>query len=179
MGSLHFMTVAAHLVLTVPREVMERHGPIAPGQIGEELAEAVLEYALRERLGYFPALAFFREQGGIDPDLLEAADALAWLAGELVRDEVLRRLQPAFSQVDVSALKPVANTMPRVRLSSRERRELLARHFTPDTVRVTLLLTSIQKRPARDEVVRFARRTLWRWLRDHFAAMEVCGTKVI
>jgi hypothetical protein len=69
--------------------------------VGEELASQVRSYVRRERLGYYPALELFRQRCGIDGELIDAAQNIAWLACELVREQVQRRLRAAFSSVQV------------------------------------------------------------------------------
>lgn len=179
MTPLHFVTVAAHLVVTVSPEVLERHAAATPDLVGAELATAVDAYVRREGLGYYPALGYFREVGGIEEGLLDAAANLAWLAGELARDEVKRRLRQVFSRVEVESVQPVAFTLPSVRPSHPDALAQLARHYTPDTLKVGLLLTSLQKQPAASGMEQFVRRTLWRWLRERFAAMDIASARLV
>jgi len=178
-ASIHFVTVAAHLVLRVSPEVLERQSAASPAAVGAELAEAVDGYARREGLGYFPALSYFKEVGGVDATLLEAADHLAWLAGELVQEEVRRRLRQVFSRVEVESLQPVAFTMPPVRPSQGDALAQLTRHYTPDTLKLGLLLTSLQKQTVPLGMEQFVRRTLWRWLRERFAAMDIASARLV
>jgi hypothetical protein len=177
--SIRFVTVAVHLVVTVSPEVLERHSAASPSVVGAELAQAVDAVTHREGLGYYPALGYFREVGGLDEALLEAAANLAWLAGELVQEEMKRRLRQVFSRVEVESLQPVVFTLPPVRPSQGDALAQLARHYTPDTLKVGLRLTSLQKQPVPLGMEQFVRRTLWRWLRERFAAMDIASARLV
>lgn len=179
MGSIQFVTVAAHLEVQVPAGVMDRHAAASPEVIGRELATRVDAYVRENGVGYYPALAYFREVGAIEEGLLEAAANLAWLAGELAREELERRLRQVFSRVDVESIQPVAFTLPQIRPRAPDAVDRLARHYTPDTLRVGLLLTSLQKRPLPLGMEQFVRRTLWRWLRERFAAMDIASARLV
>jgi hypothetical protein len=178
-GSIHFVTVAVHLTVTLPADALERRAASAAVVVGAALAEAVDDYVRREGLGYYPALGYFREVGGMDESLLDAAAGLAWLATELAQEELKRRLRQVFSRVEVDAVQPVAFTLPAVRPGQKGALERLARHYTPDTLKVGLLLTSLQKHAATLGMEQSVRRTLWRWLRERFAAMDIASARVV
>jgi hypothetical protein len=178
-GSIHFVTVAAHLEVRVAAGVLDRHAVASPGMVGRELATRVDAYVSEQGFGYYPALAYFREVGALDEALLDAAANLAWLAGELAREELERRLRQVFSRVHVESLQSVAFTLPQVRPHARDAIDRLARHYTPDTLRVGLLLTSLQKQAAPVGMEQFVRRTLWRWLRERFAAMDIASARLV
>lgn len=179
MGSIHFVRIAAHLAVTLAPEALERHAAASPLAVGAALAEAVHACAQARGLGYYPALGYFREVGGVDEAVLDAAANLGWLAGELAQEEVRRRLRQVFSRVDVESVQPVAFTLPPVRPSQPHALERLARHYTPDTVKVGLLLTSLQRQAAPLGMEQFVRRTLWRWLRERFAAMDIASARLV
>jgi hypothetical protein len=178
-GSIHFVRIAAHLTVTLSAEALERHAPASPIAVGQALADAV-DACVRERgLGYYPALGYFREVGGVDESLLDAASNLGWLAGELAAEEVRRRLRQVFSHVELDAVAPIAFNLPPVRPSHPRALQRLARHYAPDTVKVALILTSLQRQSAPVGMEEFVRRTLWRWLRERFAAMDVASARLV
>ena len=178
-GSIQFVRIAAHLEVTLSAEALARHAPASAPEVGAALAEAVDAYARAHALGYYPALGYFREVAGVDSTLLDGASALAWLAGELAQEEVRRCLRQVFSRVDVQSLQSVAFTLPPVRPRQAHAIEQLARHYTPDTVKLGLLLTSLQRQPAALGMEQFVRRTLWRWLRERFAAMDIASARLM
>jgi len=144
---LHMATVALTVRLRLSEEVLANYLPASPQVVGEELAEAVQGLVREQKLGYFPALEYFRAEPGMDEGLLDAVDHIAWLATSLVRDEVRRRLRPVFASVRFSALQALAFTLPPVRPGQPQAFERLARHYTPDTVKADLLLDLVQKGP--------------------------------
>jgi hypothetical protein len=178
-GSIHFVTTAVHLVVTLHPETFARRAGASPAAVGQALARVVDAAVRREGLGYYPALGYFREVGGVEESLLEAVASLAWLATEMAEDEVRRRLRQVFSRVDVESTQPVAFTLPPVRPSQEEALARLARHYTPDTLKVALRLTSLQKQQAPVGMEQFVRRTLWRWLRERFAALDIASARLL
>jgi hypothetical protein len=179
MPQIHVVSVAASLILAVPDRVLENHSAASPTVVGEELARATHAWVRENRLGYYPALDFLHDAQALPDELVDAASNIAWLARELVKDEVRRRLRQVFSQVRIDALQSVAFTMPRVRPASPNALQGLAQHFTPDSVRVGLTVSMLRKQPVADGMEEYARRMLWRWLKDRFSAMEVTSSQVV
>ena len=138
MPQIHVVSVAASLILSVPDRVLENHSAASPMVVGDELARATHDWVRSNQVGYYPALDYLHEIQALPDELVEAASNIAWLARELVKDEVRRRLRQVFSQVRIDALQSVAFSMPRVRPSAPNALQSLAQHFTPDSVRVGL-----------------------------------------
>jgi hypothetical protein len=172
---LHFQKALAELRLTLAAGALRARASADPGTVGRELARQVDQAVRRENLGYYPALGYFEVQGGVERELLDTARDLAGLATELVREDAAQHLRQAFAQVEVERLQALALTLPSARPGQSEALSLLARHYTPDTVRVAMVLTSIQRRPAREGMDLFVRRTLFRWLRDRYAEVRVAS----
>ena len=143
------------------------------------MARRVQEYAHPRRLGYYPALDYCEDVGAVPPELMDAVDSLAWLARELAREEVLQRLADPFSRVRLDALRCVAYTLPPVRPAQADARERLTRHYTPDRVRVGVVVAMDRHRAAPEGSEAYARGMLWRWLKDRFSALEVTGAQVL
>ncbi len=173
------VSVAVNLVLSVPTKALENYLAASPRVIGTELARQVHAYTQYERLGYYPALDYFKGRDIIPADLLDAALNVAWLAKELVQDEIRRRLQQAFSQVRIQNLQSVAFTLPRVRPSQQNSLVLLARHYTPDTMRVGMLLTTQRNQTSTAGLEDHAQNMLWQWLNEHFSSLEVTSSQVV
>lgn len=171
--------VAVSVVLKVPTQVLEQHAAASPELIGRVLADKVDEYVWRNRMGYYPALGYFIDHGGIDEQLLEACSNVAWLAKELVQEEVYRRLNKVFDDVGIAAIRSTAFTMPRIRPQTPAALAMLANHFTPDSVKTTLLLEATRGLSDPEKTTAYTRRMLWRWLKDHFSAMEVTSARVV
>jgi hypothetical protein len=156
------------------------HG-CSPRVVGRHLAEQVLARVERDGLGYFPAVDYFRNDADMDPDLLEALDHIAWFVTGLVRDEVSRWLGPAFSRLQVETAQCTALTMPPVRRTQRNALDALARHYTPDTVKLALTADSVAREPHPDPqaVTRKARHEVSRWLGTRFEHLEVTNVTVL
>ncbi|HQU15613.1 MAG: hypothetical protein B7Z66_10855 [Chromatiales bacterium 21-64-14] len=129
--------------------VMGRHLPVPPGTVGTALARLVAEVERRELLRYFPALEYFTGHLGIDPSLLECAHAIGWLAAELARVELRQRLATVSAGLDFLLVRSMAFTQPRVRPGDDDAEQTLARHYTPDRLRIDIQLDLGQ--PATEE----------------------------
>ena len=134
--------IAVTLDLKVPANVMEKHMPASPYVVGEQIAEQILEHVNKTRLGYFPALDYFRGRDEIlDEDLLNAADNITWLVSNMVRDEIIVRLRPVFARVAVESVQAQAYKLPGIRPQSFNLEHALISHYTPDHFRVALVVT--------------------------------------
>jgi hypothetical protein len=171
--------VSLGLRLQVPDEVLNAHSAASAVVVGRELARQADEYVRAQALGYYPPLDYLRDREAVDRELVEAARAVAWLAGELAQETVRRRLRAVFSQVVLESQQSVAFTMPGVRPTDAAPREALARHFTPDTVKLTLTVSALHRRPDPGGAEQFARRMAWRWLKEHFASMDVTSAQAV
>lgn len=189
MTRLHMATVALTVRLRLSEEAMASYLSASPQVVGEELAQAVQAVVRAQKLGYFPALEYFRAEPGIDDALLDAVDHIAWLATTVVRDEVRRRLRPVFASVRFSALQTLAFTLPPVRPGQPRALERLAQHYTPDTVKADLLLDLVQRGapPAEatgegtgeDGLGHLAAQMVTRWLEPCFAELEITASRTL
>jgi hypothetical protein len=140
------VTIAASLTVSVPEEVVERELGNLPWVLGDNLAGHVDTYVMEEHLGYYPALDYFREYPEVvDPALLVLIDEVASFCANFVRRELRSRLEPVFSSVQIERMQCTAYTMPRMRPNRSNGPMDLARHYSPGTVKIELLLSSIQK----------------------------------
>ncbi len=179
MPELHATRVALSLVVGIPQEVFDRHLPSSPQVVGKLLAEGVASYAEAHALGYFPALDFFQEQGGLDPELLNAVENIAWLGSSLVREEVRVRLRGVFANVKIQAIQCQAFSMPTVRPSSPHVLEKLAAHYTPNRIKLDLLLTTFRKHEAEEGMGQMAKNMAYRWLKDSFEMIEITSATLV
>ena len=159
-------------------DVVLQHSPSSPEIIGHELADQVHAYVKTQQMGYYPALDYFtmaevRDQGALDPDLIDATESMSWLVCRLVRDETQSKLRHVFSSVKFQTVQTIAYTMPAVRFGSANALHDLAQHYTPLTVKLELLLSMISKRETEQGVEEFIRSALHRWLKDSFESIEI------
>lgn len=162
---IEVVTIAASLTVSVPEELVERETGYLPWVLGENLAGQVDTYVMEEHLGYYPALDFFRDYPlAVDPALLRHLDEVADFCDSFARRELQQRLARLFSNMQIEQLQSTAYTMPRMRPNRSNGPMELAQHYSPNTLKIELLLSSIQKghfegeeRMALQKVSRFAR----------------------
>lgn len=176
---LKFSRVAVSLVVKVPLEVLEQHMVANPAVVGEELAREVALYAQQHELGYYPALDYFLEHGGVETDLLNAVESMTWLLSGLVREEIKTRLRPVFSNVQFESIQTLAYTMPTVRPGQNNTLLRLGEHFTPNQVKVTLIATAIRHRDTPEMAIKMAERMIWRWLHEHFEEITIAHIRYL
>ena len=174
MKQLNLSRIAVSLQVKISAEAIEQHSAASPYIVGEELARQVAAYVQHERLGYYPALDYFRNVEAIDPELLEAAESISWLVCGLVQNEIKTRLRAVFSSLTIESIQTVAYTMPGIRPGSSNALHDLAQHYTPDQVRINLVATSIRRQDNdQDVALKLARHQICRWLEDCFTALEI------
>ena len=71
--------------------------------------------------------------------------------------------------------------MPKVRPNKADAIEHLAKHYTPDTVKIELLLTMIRRESEAqdDRAEPYARKMMFRWLESAFESIEVTSSKAM
>lgn len=163
------------LRLTVPEEILQRQLNSSPAKVGEQLARVIDQYSREHKLGYYPAIEFFRQVPEIDQGLIENAEQIAWTVSKVAREEVQSRLRPIFSSVKFQSVQTEAFALPPVRPNHPAALEQLVNHYTPDTVRLELLVSMLRKDNDQrgDAAETYARKMIYRWLRGTFKNVEV------
>ena len=179
MASLHVGKVALSATLRIHPNTFEKFLPASPVRVGEELAEEIHTIVMREKLGYYPALEYFREREDFDKDLLDAADHISWVATSLVREEVQLKLRPVFASVRFEGIQCMAFTMPAVRPGQANAMQRLAQHYTPDAVKVDLQVSLLRKDLAQEGLAKFAANVASRWLKKSFAVFDITYSGLI
>ncbi len=166
------------LRLTVPEEILQRHLHASPAKVGEQLARVVDQYSRKHKLGYYPAIEFFRQVPEIDQSLIESSEQLAWVVSKVAREEVQSRLRPIFSSVKFLSVQTEAFALPPFRPNHPSALEQLAKHYTPDTVRLELLVSMLRKDNDQrgDAAETYARKMIYRWLRGIFQDVDVTAS---
>jgi len=134
------------LNIAVNSEDLERHLAASPRVVGAELAAQVDDCVNRRQLGYYPALAYFKEVGGIEPELLSTQDEIAWFVTNWMQGEVKRLLRRQFVQLRFEAVQATAFNLPGVRPGQPDAVARLAAHYTVDRVRMLIEATTAGKR---------------------------------
>ena len=140
-----------------------------------------IRYQQENKTGYYPAIDFFKSLDGVDPDLITSAEQVAWLVSKLARETIQKKLRPIFSSVSFQSIQTLAFSMPKVRPNQKDAIEQLARHYTPDSVKIELVL-NMMRRDSDDNDDRaepYARKMMFRWLESEFESIEVTNSKAI
>ncbi len=173
MPELKFIQVALSLKARVPLRVLEEHVPISIAALAEDLADQVMAQVRAEGLGYYPALDYFRDHGGVDDEALGLLDQVTWLAAEYLRREIRQQLRGIFSQVRIEGLQAMAFTMPRVRPGQLNHAISLTQHLNPSVLKADLHLGILQRRVTAEGLPAFARRMVLRWLGPQVDALDI------
>ncbi|MDH5444244.1 MAG: hypothetical protein OEY52_01735 [Gammaproteobacteria bacterium] len=177
--ALNFMQLAVNFKVRLNEEAMQRHMTASPYVVGEELARQITEYTNQNELGYYPAIDFFIENGGIEKDLLDAVGNISWLITNLVREEVRIRLRSVFSTIKFESLQTQAFTMPGIRPGQNNAHHMLVDHYTPDQVKVNIIATMVRKQQSTIEATQMARHQICRWLKTRFESLEITNVQTI
>ncbi len=179
MPDLNVASVALTLRAHVLRDELEQHLPIAIDLLANDLAGQVFHAVRTEKLGYYPALDYFRTHPGVDTGVLDMVEQVAWLAAESIGKLIRQRLRGIFSTVRIEGLQSLAFTMPRVRVGQPNAEMLLAQHFDPSSVKADLYLSLLQRRVTTEGLGGFSRRMLTRWLGPHVERLEISSVRTL
>lgn len=174
---LHLARISLSLVARLPESVYERYLAASPYVVGEQLVEQITGYTRTHQLGYYPALDYFQQQGGLDPDLLDAAEQIAWFSANIVREEIQRKLRPVFSTVTFQGQQNIAFTMPAIRPHQPNAYNALLEHYTPDRIKANIVVSSFQKQEQGEALVKWTANTCYRWLKESFDTFEVSNAQ--
>ncbi|HEC25806.1 MAG TPA: hypothetical protein ENI67_00125 [Gammaproteobacteria bacterium] len=171
--------VSLSILITVKLEDLDSHSAAAAAAVvGMEMAKQVASYEKENHLGYYPAMEYFQEDArGIDADLLDAADNIAWLATKLVWEEVRKHLRPIFNSLRFDAMQNLLYTMPRVRPGKPSAQKKLAEHFTPNKVRLEMTAQIVNRDGVEKDLKRYTSHLVHRWLKEHFESIEVTSCR--
>ncbi len=179
MIQLHVSKIHITLIVKVAHDVLAQHLPSSPAVVGEMLTTQIVEQVNKTRLGYFPALDYFQQQGGVDPDLIEAAQTIGWFAARYSREEIQRRLRPFFSSLSFQSVHTQAFSMPSVRVNQINAWQTLCTHYTPDTVKIDIIAAVLKKQSNPQGLAHWAKQLFTRNMGDAFESFEVIQTVVI
>ena len=160
---------------------LQQYLPCSANIIGQTLAQIAQEYEQENKTGYYPAIDFFKTQDNVDPDLIASAEQVSWLVSKLARETIQEKLKPIFSSVQFQSIQTLAFSMPKVRPNKTDAIVQLAKHYTPDTVKIELLLTMMRRESEAQDgrAEPYARKMMFRWLEAEFESIEVTNSKLI
>jgi len=178
---MRFDKVLVTIDVQLKPDVLQQYLPCSANVIGKALADIADQYQQDNKTGYYPAIDFFKSLDGVDPDLITSAEQVAWLVSKLARETIQRRLRPIFSSVSFQSIQTLAFSMPRVRPNQKDAIEQLAQHYTPDSVKIELVLTMIRRDSDADDgrAEPYARKMMFRWLESEFESIKVTNSKAL
>ncbi|RKZ61347.1 MAG: hypothetical protein DRQ44_11860 [Gammaproteobacteria bacterium] len=176
---MRFDKILVTVDVQLKAEDLQQYLPCSANIIGRTLAQMAEEYEKENQTGYYPAIDFFKTLDTVDPDLITSAEQVAWLVSKLAREIIQSKLRPIFSSVHFQSIQTLAFLMPKVRPNKADAHELLAEHYTPDRVKIELVLTMMRRdSDAEDgQAEPYARKMMFRWLEAEFETMEVTSSK--
>jgi len=162
-------------------EDLQQHLPCSANIIGQTLAGIAVEYEKENKTGYYPAIEFFKTLDNVDPDLIISAEQVSWLVSKLARETIQSKLRPVFSSVQFQSIQTLAFSLPKVRPNQPDALEHLAKHYTPDSVKVELVLTMMRRdsEAEDDRAEPYARKMMFRWLESEFESIVVTNSKAV
>ncbi len=182
---MRFDKILVSINVRLKAEDLQKYLPCSADIIGKTLAQIAQEYEQENKTGYYPAIDFFKTQDNVDPDLITSAEQVAWLVSKLARETIQIKLRPIFSSVQFQSIQTLAFSLPKVRPlkggANRETIEALSRHYTPDTVKIELLLSMIRRESEAHDgrAEPYARKMMFRWLESEFESIEVTNSKLM
>lgn len=176
---LHVSRTAVVVEATVADELVEQNMGYLPWVLGENLAEQVQAHVERHGTGYYPALDYFRTlPESVDPALITLTDEVVRFCGDYARRELRRRLSHAFSKIAVEKIQSTAYSMPRVRPAQGGARQRLARHYSPNVIRLDVVLSRVgAEAPADPDPARSAAQQVLQQGHPAFESLDVLSSR--
>lgn len=176
-GTLGIVPVALTVQVTLATQRLEALLSAAERSLGQLLAARVQAIVTAQHLGYYPALDFFEGHPDMDPELIVTAKTLAAQIRKRVKREVQTHLWPVFSSVRIERATTLAFTLPRMTPAQPDALARLAQHYFPNTVRLELVLTTLDKQHRLEAAEESSASKVVRNLRDVFESVQVSATR--
>ncbi len=177
MSRISIVKVSMNVTVTVTSTVLKEGVGCLPQELGAQLAQQVYDYSEREGLGYFPPLVYCNEHKVVDSELLALHQRVAGYACQFAVTEVRMKVTPVFSNLRIEQVQSTAYAMPHVRVGHGDVKELLARHFAPDQVKMELVASSLQ-RTSFEGIEQLSAQKVRRWLDEVFDVVDVTGAHI-
>ena len=168
---MRFDKVLIIIDVQLKADQLQQYLPCSANVIGKTLAAIADEYEKENKTGYYPAMDFFKtlvddDQNPVDPDLINSAEQVSWLVAKLARENIQSKLRPIFSSVQFQSIQTLAFSLPKARPNKADAVEQLAKHYTPDSVKIELVLTMMRRDSEADDnrAEPYARKMIFRWL---------------
>ena len=178
---MRFDKVLIIIDVRLKAETLQQYLPCSANIIGKTLADIADEYQKNNKAGYYPAIDFFKTLDTVDPDLITSAEQVSWLVSKLARETVQAKLRPIFSSVTFQSIQTLAFSLPKVRPNKTDAVDQLAKHYTPDTVKMELVLTMMRRDSEADDdrAEPYARKMMFRWLESAFELVTITSSRAL
>ena len=178
---MRFDKVLVSVEVKLKAEALKQYLPCSADVIGQTLAAIADEYEKENKTGYYPAIEFFKTLDNVDPDLIASAEQVAWLVSKLARETIQSKLRPIFSSVHFQSIQTMAFSLPKIRPNQADAIERLAEHYTPDAVKIELVLTMMRRDSEAEDgrAEPYARKMMFRWLEAEFETIGVTNSKTL
>jgi hypothetical protein len=178
---MRFDKILVIIDVQLKAEELQKYLPCSANIIGQTLAEIAVEYEKENKAGYYPAIEFFKTLDNVDPDLIASAEQVSWLVSKLARETIQSKLRPIFSSVQFQSIQMLAFSLPKVRPNKPGAVEKLSKHYTPDSVKVELVLTMMRRdsEAEDDRAEPYARKMMFRWLESEFESIVIKNSKAV
>ena len=178
---MRFDRVLVIIDVQLKADSLQQYLPCSADIIGKTLASIADEYTTENRTGYYPAIEFFKTLDTVDPDLITSAEQVSWLVSKLARETIQLKLRPIFSSVQFQSIQTLAFSLPKVRPNNVDALELLAKHYTPDKVKIELVLTMMRRDSEAEDnrAEPYARKMMFRWLESEFEFVNITSSKAL
>ncbi len=178
---MRFDRVLVIIDVQLKADSLQQYLPCSADIIGKTLASIADEYTTENKTGYYPAIEFFKTLDTVDPDLITSAEQVSWLVSKLARETIQLKLRPIFSSVQFQSIQTLAFSLPKVRPNNVDALELLAKHYTPDKVKIELVLTMMRRDSEAEDnrAEPYARKMMFRWLESEFEFVNITSSKAL
>ena len=178
---MRFDKVLVSVEVQLKQDQLRQYLPCSADIIGQTLADIAIEYESENKAGYYPAIEFFKTLDNVDPDLITSAEQVSWLVSKLARETIQSKLRPIFSSVHFQSIQNKAFASPKVRPNQPDVKQQLVRHYTPDAVKIELVVTMMRRDSEADDgrAEPYARKMMFRWLEAAFESVTVTNSKAI
>jgi hypothetical protein len=178
-SGLHVTRVELSIKVAVPIALLQKHLPAPIDKLGEQLANEVHKQVMQHKLGYYPALDYFKDQQTFPAYLLDAVDEVCTLATNIVTSKINDVLVPIFSNVKINNIQCMAYALPGVRPGKPNAMTTLAEHYTPNVLKMELQVSVLQKQPRQEGFEKYADNTVYRWLSEIFDSVEIASAQLL
>jgi len=176
---LQVISIELGVKVTVPIRTLQKLLPAPVDKLAEQLAAETQKAVQARALGYFPALNYFLDIEEFPAFLIDAANDVCTLAAEIVTAKIHEVLIPIFSQVQLNDVQCIVFSLPTIRPGKADTMSKLIKHYTPNVIKFSLVLSLLQNTVSRVGLEKYADNTVHRWLSESFEEVDISSVRLI